>query len=285
MPIRVDAWLIRGSTILSMATNMFKSIGDMLDGVGDWAGFAARTIVGSLSSQCKRQEIVRNCIEIGVGSLGVVAITGGFIGMVLAVQTYASFNRLGLATSLGAMIHKSTVRELGPVLAAVMLAGRVGTAMAAKLGTMRVTDQLDAMACLGVDPVKYLSSPRFVASILMIPLLTVIADLMGIVGSSFICLKVFHIESFHYWQHTTDFVQVWDLLVGIVKAFVYGGVMALICCHRGFHCGSGAEGVGRAATQGFVLSFVAIIVLDFLIAMLANGIEQSLWPGQGGRVI
>ena len=268
-----------------MATNILNRVGDILDGIGDWTLFAVRTVAGSFSKQCKGSEVVRSCVEIGVGSVGVVAVTGAFIGMVLAVQTYAQFHRLGLATSLGAIIHKSTVRELGPVLAAVMLAGRVGTAMAAKLGTMRVTDQLDAMSCLGVDPIKYLSSPRFVASLLMVPLLTVFADLMGILGSSFICLKVFHIESFHYWEHTTNFVQVWDLLVGVIKAFVYGAMIALICCHRGFHCGSGAEGVGRAATQGFVLSFVAIIILDFLIAMLASGLETTLWPGQGGKVI
>lgn len=219
-----------------------------------------------------------------MSSVGVVAVTGLFIGMVLAVQAYSQFHMIGLDTSLGAVIHMSVVRELGPVLAAVMLAGRVGTAMAAQLATMRVTEQIDALACLGVDPVKYLAGPRFLGSLLMIPLLTVIADATGIVGSTVICLKVFHIDTFHYWRHTSNFVQLWDLFVGLAKSVVFGGVLSLICCHRGFHSRPGAEGVGRSATEGFVLSFVAILVIDFILAMLTNGLSNLLWPPAAAKV-
>jgi phospholipid/cholesterol/gamma-HCH transport system permease protein len=252
--------------------------------LGDWGLFSQRAIGGVFTRHLKLREVLRSCVEVGVQSIGVVAITGMFIGMVLAVQTYAQFHMIGLDTSLGAVIHMSVVRELGPVLAAVMLAGRVGTAMAAELGTMRVTEQIDALACLGVDPVRYLVGPRFLACVLMIPLLSVIADVMGVLGSSFICLKVFHIDDFHYWRHTTDYVKNFDLFSGLLKSVVFGGVLSLICCHRGFHSRAGAEGVGRAATEGFVFSFVAIMFLDFVLAMLTQALHSAIWPGGGARV-
>ncbi len=255
-----------------------------LVGLGDWSLFSTRAILGVGSRHLKTVELLRACVEIGVSSVGVIAVTGLFIGMVLAVQTYSQFKLIGLETSLGAVIHMSVVRELGPVLAAVMLAGRVGTAMAAQLGTMRVTEQIDALACLGVDPVQFLVAPRFLACLLMIPLLTVLADVLGIVGSSLICLQVYDIDSFNYWRHTANFVRVWDVSVGLMKAVVFGGVLALVCCHRGFHSKAGAEGVGRAATEGFVLSFVSILVLDFLLAVFFQAVTGLIWPGQVQRV-
>lgn len=264
-------------------TRIGSAVGDVFDGIGDWALFGTRAVSGVFSRHLKGIELLRVCVEVGVSSVGVVAITGLFIGMVLAVQTYSQFHMIGLDTSLGAVIHMSVVRELGPVLAAVMLAGRVGTAMAAELGTMKVTEQIDALACLGVDPVKYLVGPRFLACVLMIPLLTVLADVMGVIGSSLICLKVFHIDDYHYWRHTQNFVKSWDVLAGLVKAVMFGGVLSLICCHRGFHSRAGAEGVGRAATEGFVLSFVAILVIDFVLALFLNTLANLVFPS-GGHV-
>ena len=160
-----------------------------------------------------------------------------------------------------------------------MLAGRVGSAMAAELATMRVTEQLDALACLGVDPVKFLVAPRLIACFVLIPLLTVIADLMGLAGSSLICLHVYQIDSHHYWQHAQDYVKVWDVMTGLGKAVVFGVVLSLIACHRGFNSRPGAEGVGRAATESFVLSFMAIIILDFFLARVANTLYTMLLPG------
>lgn len=259
-------------------TGWLMRFSNVLVGLGDWSIFSARAMFGIFSRHLKLNELLRVSLEVGVASVGVVGITGLFIGMVLAVQAYGQFRTIGMETSLGAVIHMSVVRELGPVLAAVMLAGRVGTAMAAQLGTMRVTEQIDALACLGVDPVKYLVAPRFLGCVLMIPLLTVFADLLGIVGSSFMCLKVFSIDSFHYWRHTASFVKPWDVFIGLGKSVVFGAALSLICSHRGFHSRAGAEGVGRAATEGFVLSFVAILVLDFLLGLFTNGLSRLLWP-------
>jgi phospholipid/cholesterol/gamma-HCH transport system permease protein len=245
---------------------------------GDWALFAARTAAGIFGGSYRRLDLLRICVEVGVASVAVIAITGTFIGMILAVQAYGQFRTIGLETSLGAITHMSVVRELGPVLAAVMLAGRIGTAMAAELATMRETEQLDALACLGVDPVKYLAAPRVMACVLLLPLLTVLADLMGLIGSSVICLHIYRIDSFHYWRHTREFVKVWDVLIGLGKSVVFGAVLSLIACHRGFRGRGGAQGVGRAATEAFVFAFVAILVLDFFLAMAANSLAALLWP-------
>jgi phospholipid/cholesterol/gamma-HCH transport system permease protein len=252
--------------------------------LGDWVVFAARTCSGIFRGGFRRRELLRVAVEVGVASVWVVALTGAFIGMVLAVQVYSQFHTMGLETSIGAVIHMSVVRELGPFLTAVMLAGRIGSAMAAELATMRVTEQLDALACLGVDPVKYLAAPRVIACVLLLPLLTVLADLTGLIGSSLICLHVYQIDSYHYWRHTQEFVKVWDVFTGLSKALVFGFVLSLIACHRGFNSRPGAEGVGRAATEAFVFAFVAILVLDFFLAMFANSLNSLLWPPYNPKV-
>jgi phospholipid/cholesterol/gamma-HCH transport system permease protein len=246
-------------------------------GLGDWTAFSRRVVAGAVAKAFSIRELIRVSAEVGAGSLGVVAVTGLFIGMVLAVQAYSQFHNVGLETSLGAFIHMSVVRELGPVLAAVMLAGRVGSAMAAELATMRVSEQIDALACLGVDPVKFLGAPRFLACLFMIPMLTLFADLTGLVGSTVICLHVFGIDPHHYWQHSRGFVGLWDVGVGAIKATIFGGALGLIACHRGFNSKPGAAGVGRAATEAFVISFVAIIVLDFVLALFFNTLYEVVF--------
>jgi phospholipid/cholesterol/gamma-HCH transport system permease protein len=220
--------------------------------LGDWWLFVFRAFRGIIGRSFTRRDLLRICVEVGSNSMGVIGVTGTFIGMVLAVQAYGQFHTIGLETSLGAVIHMSVVRELGPVLAAVMLSGRVGSAMAAELATMRVTEQIDALACLGVDPVKFLAGPRLLACLLLLPLLTVLADVMGLIGSSLISLHVYNIDNYHYWRHTREFVRVWDVFVGLGKSVIFGGALSMIACHRGFHSRPGAEGVGRAATEAFV---------------------------------
>jgi phospholipid/cholesterol/gamma-HCH transport system permease protein len=252
--------------------------------LGDWWLFTLRAARGILGRSFARRDLLRICVEVGSNSVGVIGVTGTFIGMVLAVQAYGQFHTIGLETSLGAIIHMSVVRELGPVLAAVMLAGRVGSAMAAELATMRVTEQIDALACLGVDPVKYLAGPRLLAALLVLPLLTVLADVMGLIGSSLISLHVYNIDSYHYWRHTREFVRVWDIFTGLGKSVVFGGALSMIACHRGFHSRPGAEGVGRAATEAFVLSFIAILMIDFVLAMFANNVYAWLWPSAPAKV-
>jgi len=243
-------------------------ISQALVAIGDWTAFALHALSGLFRGRGQPGTLVSTCYAVGVMSVPVVFVTGFFIGMVLAVQAYGQYHNLGLDTWLGSMIHQSMIRELGPVLAATMLAGRVGSAMAAELGTMRVTEQIDALACLGVDPVHYLVVPRFLACVLLIPPLTILADAAGILGAATICLTIYRIDPHHYWQHGRDMIDVWDVLLNLVKPVVFGGFIALISCHRGFHCKGGSQGVGRAATQAFVWSFLAILVLDFFLGLV-----------------
>ncbi len=265
------------------STGLGSVAADALVALGDWTAFSLRAVRGVLARSFLLAELVRLCLVVGAGSVGVIAVTGTFIGMVLAVQSYGQLRQVGLETSLGGLIHMSVVRELGPVLAAIMLAGRVGSAMAAELGTMRVTEQLDALACLGVDPVRHLVAPRVLACVLMIPLLTVLADLMGLVGSTFVCLRIYGIDPHHYWEHTRAFVGMWDVSVGLAKSTLFGAVIALVACHRGFHGQAGAQGVGRAATQAFVVSFIAILAMDFVFGLVANSVHDMIWPPNGAR--
>lgn len=254
--------------------------------VGDFALFALSSFAWAVRRRPAPATLLPSLYLVGVRSVPVVAITGMFIGMVMAVQTYDQFNRMGLATRLGSVINITLVRELGPVLAATMLAGRVGSAMAAELGTMRVTEQVDALATLGAHPTHYLVVPRLLACALLVPLLTIMADFMGIMGGALICTHVFGVEPHHYWHHSAQHVTMWDVGMGVIKAFFFGISIALISCHRGLNSQAGAEGVGRAATEAFVSSFVVILVLDFFLAMLLlNVYDYFILGGQGRSLL
>jgi phospholipid/cholesterol/gamma-HCH transport system permease protein len=261
-----------------------RSVGEVVAAVGDLSIFASRVLAWT-ARWPKRRTLVPVFFAIGVRSIPVVAITGLFIGMVLAVQSYGEFAALGLATRLGAIVNISLVRELGPVLAATMLAGRVGSAMAAELATMRVTEQIDAMACLGVNPVHYLAVPRFLACVLLIPLLTILANFVGVMGGALVSIHVNHIDAHHYWENAQGYVEMWDLVVGLIKPLFFGAAIAMISCHQGFHSQAGAEGVGQAATRAFVSSFIAILVLDFFLALFLNKLHDFIWPIGGAKLL
>ncbi len=257
---------------------------DWITALGNVSLFAMRTFSWLLTRSPRRETLLPSFYQIGVLSLPVVALTGTFIGMVLAVQSYSQFRMLGLETRLGAVINMSLVRELGPVLAATMLAGRVGSSMAAELGTMRVTEQIDALSSMGANPIHYLVVPRFLACLILIPMLTVMADFMGIVGGWFYSVLILQIDSHHYWENSQQVVGSFDLFSGLFKSLFFGGALSLISCHRGFYCAPGAEGVGRAATGAFVFSFVAILAIDLVLAILLETMYYTLWP-EAGRFI
>jgi phospholipid/cholesterol/gamma-HCH transport system permease protein len=250
----------------------------LISGVGDMTLFVLRTLWWIVRRPPRWQVIVPSFYAIGVSSVPVVALTGTFIGMVLAIQTFNQFAAMHMETKLGSVINLSLVKELGPVLAATMLAGRVGSSMAAELGTMRVTEQIDALWALGTNPIRYLVVPRFLACVLLIPLLTLMADFMGVIGGAFVCTQLLGVDSFHYWAHSRDAVTGLDLFIGIFKSVFFGAAISLIGCHRGFNSRAGAEGVGQAATQSFVFAFIAILALDFAIGWFWNMIYFSIWP-------
>jgi phospholipid/cholesterol/gamma-HCH transport system permease protein len=255
---------------------------DAVVAMGDFGLFSLQ-VFQRLARRPSGSTLTASMYYVGVRSVPVVALTGMFIGMVLAVQAYGQFSQLGLETRLGSIINVSIIRELGPVLAATMLAGRVGSAMAAELGTMRLSEQIDALSCLGVDPIHYLVVPRFLACFLLIPLLTILANTMGVLGGLLICTRVYHIDVHHYLAHSQGYVGLWDIGTGLIKPMFFGAVIALISCHRGFHSEGGSEGVGRAATQAFVRSFIAILIIDFFLAMFLNTLHDRIWPRAGTK--
>jgi phospholipid/cholesterol/gamma-HCH transport system permease protein len=272
-PIRASAERVRGS-VADFGAVVIRAI----EGLGDLALFAWSTLGWLFTRLPRRDTLVGNMYTIGVQSLPVVAVIGAFTGMVLAVQSYTQFREFGLETQLGGVINKSMFRELGPVLAATMLAGRVGSAMAAELGTMRVTEQIDALSSMGANPIHYLVVPRFLSCLLLIPSLTIMAVFMGVVGGAFYCVSFLGIDYYHYRSNAQRFVENWDLFYGVVKSVFFGATIGIISCYRGFNCLPGAEGVGRAATTSFVYSFVVIIILDLLVSIVLDQIYLSIWP-------
>jgi len=246
--------------------------------LGDIALFAGGMFRWLFTASPKRGTLLPVFYQVGVLSLPVVALTGTFIGMVLAIQSYAQFHTIGLENKLGAVINMSLVRELGPVLAATMLAGRVGSAMAAVIGTMRVTEQIDALLAMGADPVHYLVVPRFLACIFLIPALTIMADFMGIVGGYFYSVIILNIDHAQYLRNSREYVGGFDFFSGVFKSIFFGAIIAVVSCYRGFNCQAGAEGVGKAATAAFVLSFVMILGIDLILNIFLEAIYSMLWP-------
>ena len=249
-----------------------------IESVGEFSLFAFGVLTRVATSRPRRRVLLESMYAIGVGSIPVVVVTGVFIGMVLAVQGYDSFHQLRMETRIGSVINVSLVKELGPVLAATMLAGRVGSAMAAELGTMRVTEQIDAIKALGANPISQLVVPRFLACFLLIPVLTIVADAVGMVGGWLFSTQVLDVNSHFYWSHSRAFVTSFDVATGLIKSVFFGGAIALVSCFHGFHCKSGARGVGRAATVSFVVSFVATLALDFLLGLLLNNAYRAAFP-------
>jgi phospholipid/cholesterol/gamma-HCH transport system permease protein len=195
----------------------------------------------------------------------VVALTGLFTGMVLAYQSAIAFGRFGAEELVGTVVSLSMVRELGPVLSGVMVAGRVGSAMAAELGTMRITQQIDALRTLAVDPVRFLVAPRLFAATLMLPCLVVFANLLGILGGGLVAVHALGASPRVYEARALQYLAVEDLRVGLVKAAIFGATLALVSCHHGFFVRGGAREVGRAVTRSVVVSLALILVFDYLV--------------------
>ncbi len=207
----------------------------------------------------------RALLQIGYFSLPVVALTAIFTGMVLALQSYTGFARFSAESAIANLVVLSVTRELGPVLAGLMVAGRVGAAMAAEIGTMRVTDQIDALSTLSTNPMKYLVTPRLLAGAIALPLLVVVADILGVLGGFIIATLKLGFNSPTYLHNTLSFVQTQDVVSGLVKASVFGFLIALMGCYQGYHSRGGAEGVGSATTAAVVAASVLILGFDYVL--------------------
>ena len=283
-----NIWTEESTTWRERFTNRIVSLGNSISGrvvfAGELAAFSVATFYWLLARPPKKNTLVDSCYKVGVQSLPVIMLTGVFIGMVLAVQSHPQFKAIGLESRLGAAINLSLVKELGPVLAATMLAGRVGSSIAAELGTMRVTEQIDALASMGPNPVHYLVVPRFIACLVMIPGLTIMADAMGVLGGAFFSIKLLGVDWGAYWEYSRNTVGQYDIFAGMFKSIFFGGAIALVSCYEGFHCEAGAEGVGKASTKSFVVSFVLILILDLLLGIFLEQL-QSVWFGGTSKAI
>ena len=216
-----------------------------------------------------RLRIWSNALEIvGVGSLPIVLLTGVFSGLVLAYQSHYAFKLFNAETLVGGTVAVSIVRELGPVLAGLMVAGRTGSSMTTELGTMRVTEQIDAMAVMAVNPIQYLVTPRVIASVIMLPLLTMLFNLVGVVSAYVLAVHVLGVDPGIFVAKIRDFVYPIDLVKSAIKAAAFGMVIALVGCYKGFYASGGAKGVGEATTSSVVTSSVTILCIDYILTVL-----------------
>jgi phospholipid/cholesterol/gamma-HCH transport system permease protein len=214
------------------------------------------------------RELLRQMVKVGVTSTPVVLLTALFTGMVLALQTFTVLKRFSAESYVGSLVALSMVRELSAVLSSLIVAGRAGSAMGAELGTMRVTEQIDALEVMATDPVQYLVVPRVWATTLTLPLLVVLADGVGIAGGYFVSVVLMGANPVSYMNTSFQFMQVKDLMSGVIKAAVFGMLLATIGCQQGFHTTGGAEGVGRSTTSAVVLASIAILIADFFLTKL-----------------
>lgn len=238
---------------------------------GRLALFALQGVVHAVRPPYYLRETGKQMIEIGYYSLPVVGMTAIFTGMVLALQSYTGFSRFNAESAIATVVVLSMTRELGPVLAGLMVAGRIGAAMAAEIGTMRVTEQVDALVTLSTNPFKYLVAPRLIAGALMLPCLVLIADIIGVLGGYVISIYKLGFNPASYIKNTWDFLKTIDVVSGLVKASVFGFIVSLMGCYHGYHSKGGAQGVGQATTNAVVSASILILAFNYMITALFFG--------------
>jgi phospholipid/cholesterol/gamma-HCH transport system permease protein len=253
-----------------------KWVTDWLEGLGRIALLAREAVSSLFHRQITGRDVLYQIYFMGVKSQSVVLITGAFTGMVLSAQTYFQFHKVKMDTATLAVVSVSMCSELGPVLTGLMVAGRVGAAIAAELGTMRVTEQIDALRTLATHPVDYLVVPRLLAAHVALPLLTAEAICVGIVSGYLVGVQLLGIDPTYSWYNMIRYTNTADVLVGLIKAFCYGGILALVACYKGMNCGDGAEGVGRATTEAVVYSSIAILIANFFLTLSLGAIFHIL---------
>ena len=265
---------------IAIVENVGRRTNNVLALFGDFFIFCGLTFRWLFSTMFRAKTwrlLLPQMWDVGVKSVPVIAVTGAFIGMVMAIESYNQFRALGQEERMGSIINLSVVKQIGPVLAAVMLAGRIGCALTAELGTMNVTEQLDALRVMGADPIRYLVVPRLLACLLLTPILTIYSDLLGVLGGYFVAVKAMGVPAAPYWMFSEQAIDNWQIFEGIAKSFFFGGAIGLISCYKGFTCGAGASGVGKACTESFVTSFVAIMILNFFFAKLAQDLYIAIY--------
>ena len=257
---------------MNFILNLVAAIGAVVLGTVEFVGelglFAISGVSHIFRPPYYPRLIGRSLMEIGFYSLPVVALTALFTGMVLALQSYTGFSRFNAESAIASIVVLSVTRELGPVLAGLMVSGRAGAAMAAELGTMRVTDQIDALSTLSTDPMKYLVAPRLLAATIALPLLVALADILGVMGGYIVATEKLGFTSGTYLSATFTNLQAEDVISGLIKAAVFGFVIALMGCFHGYRSKGGAQGVGAATTTAVVSASILILALDYILTQV-----------------
>jgi phospholipid/cholesterol/gamma-HCH transport system permease protein len=247
---------------------MIDRIVAVLAQAGGLATLAARAVVAVVAPPYELRAWIRQMEQIGVRSLAVAAVTTIFTGMVLALQTAYSLPQIGVKFYIGTVVSKTLTRELGPVLTALIVGGRIGAGMTAEIGTMKVTEQIEALRSMAADPVKKLVAPKLVATVVMLPLLTMIGDALGILGGLFIAVVQLQLSVGFYWNDVLDALTLGDIASGLGKSVFFAFFVAVIACHNGLHARGGADGVGRATTNTVVLGAITVLISDFFLTKL-----------------
>jgi phospholipid/cholesterol/gamma-HCH transport system permease protein len=227
--------------------------------------FLGQTLFFSLTAPIKGERVLRQTWFIGWKSMLVIALTGTFTGMVVALQGFPTLRRVGSEALLGPMVSLSLIRELGPVLTALMVTGRAGSAIAAEIGIMRTSEQIDALELMGLNPLRYVVVPNVLASLLALPVLTVVFDVIGILGGYLVGVRLLGLSGGTYFGEMSNYVEMKDLLGGIYKAITFGLLIGGVCCYKGYRSRFGAEGVSAATTQAVVNASVLILVCDYFV--------------------
>jgi phospholipid/cholesterol/gamma-HCH transport system permease protein len=252
-----------------------KWISEWLEGLGQLAILAKDSVCALFTFKLAWRDFLYQVYFVGVKSQSVVLITGAFTGMVLSAQTYLQFHKVRMDTATLAVVSVSMCSELGPVLTGLMVAGRVGAAIAAELGTMRVTEQIDALRTLATHPVDYLVVPRLLALHTALPLLTAESIGIGIGAGYLVGVYLYGIDPTYSWYNMMKYTTTEDVLVGLIKALIFGGIVAIIGCYKGLFCGEGAQGVGRATTEAVVYSSISILITNFFLTLTLGKIFHT----------
>src|SRR5438876_2076093 len=246
-----------------------------VEGLGRLTLLASESLASLLTFKVAWRDLLFQVYFVGVKSQSVVLITGAFTGMVLAAQTFLQFHKVKMDTATLAVVSVSMCSELGPVLTGLMVAGRVGAAFAAEIGTMRVTEQIDALRTLATHPVDYLIVPRLMALYIALPLLTAESIAVGIGAGYFVGVYLLGIEPTYLWNNMLRYTNTSDVVIGVIKSFIFGGIIAMIGCYKGMTCGEGAEGVGRATTEAVVFSSITILISNFFLTLALGQMIHS----------
>jgi len=253
-----------------------RFVTDWIGGLGRLTLLAGEAISSLYTFKHSWRNVLYQLYFIGVKSQSVVVVTGAFTGMVLAAQTYVQFHKVKMDTATLAVVSVSMCSELGPVLTALMVTARVGAAMAAEIGTMKVTEQIDALRTLATHPVDYLVAPRLLASFVSLPLLTAESIMIGIAAGFGVAVLLYGVDPAYAYYNMKRYTEDTDVLTGITKAFIFGAILALIGCYKGMTCGEGAEGVGRATTEAVVHASITILICNFFLTLTLTELFKYL---------